>query len=161
MTSNETSAASSRKGDPQLGRTAGRRTDQRRSSPIQLVTPGRLRSEAAFATLAGAAPIPASSVLTNQHRLDRAGNRQLNRALHTIMLTAAAPIQPPATTSPADWPKAKPLAKPSDASRGSSPAGSSGSCNNTKPPPNQTAKPLDATYQHQTARASAESTSDG
>jgi transposase len=31
--------------------------------------PGRLRSEAAFANLAGAAPIPASSGLTNRHRL--------------------------------------------------------------------------------------------
>lgn len=49
--------------------------------------PGRLRSEAAFATLAGAAPIPASSGLTNRHRLSRGGDRQLNRALHTIVLT--------------------------------------------------------------------------
>jgi hypothetical protein len=32
---------------------------------------GRLRSEGAFATLAGAAPIPASSGLTNRHRLNR------------------------------------------------------------------------------------------
>jgi transposase len=46
--------------------------------------PGRLRSEAAFAALAGAAPIPASSGLTNRHRLNRGGDRQLNRALHTI-----------------------------------------------------------------------------
>jgi transposase len=49
--------------------------------------PGRLRSEARFATLAGAAPIPASSGLTNRHRLNRGGDRQLNRALHTIALT--------------------------------------------------------------------------
>jgi transposase len=48
--------------------------------------PGRFRSEAAFASLAGAAPIPASSGLTNRHRLNR-GDRQLNRALHTIVLT--------------------------------------------------------------------------
>ncbi|WP_410575773.1 IS110 family transposase [Amycolatopsis sp. cmx-4-61] len=48
---------------------------------------GRLRSEAAFASLAGAAPIPASSGLTNRHRLNRGGDRQLNRALHTIVLT--------------------------------------------------------------------------
>ena len=48
---------------------------------------GRLRSEAAFAALAGAAPIPASSGLTNRHRLNRGGDRQLNRALHTIVLT--------------------------------------------------------------------------
>jgi transposase len=49
--------------------------------------PGRLRSEAAFANVAGGAPIPASSGLTNRHRLNRGGDRQLNRALHTIVLT--------------------------------------------------------------------------
>jgi transposase len=49
--------------------------------------PGRLRSEAAFAMLAGAAPIPASSGQTVRHRLNRSGDRQLNRALHTIALT--------------------------------------------------------------------------
>ena len=49
--------------------------------------PGRIRSEAAFARLAGAAPIPASSGNTNRHRLDRGGDRQLNRALHTIILS--------------------------------------------------------------------------
>jgi transposase len=45
---------------------------------------GRIRSEAAFAMLAGAAPIPASSGQTVRHRLNRCGDRQLNRALHTI-----------------------------------------------------------------------------
>jgi transposase len=48
--------------------------------------PGRLKSEAAFARLAGAAPIPASSGQTVRHRLDRGGDRKLNRALHTIIL---------------------------------------------------------------------------
>lgn len=49
--------------------------------------PGRFRSEAAFARLAGAPPIPASSGRTVRHRLDRGGDRRLNRALHTIVLT--------------------------------------------------------------------------
>ena len=49
--------------------------------------PGRIRSEAAFAMLAGVAPIPASSGQTVRHRLNRAGDRQLNRALHTIVLS--------------------------------------------------------------------------
>ncbi len=49
--------------------------------------PGRIRSEACFARLAGAAPIPASSGKTIRHRLDRGGDRQLNRALHTIILS--------------------------------------------------------------------------
>ena len=46
----------------------------------------RLRSEAAFARLAGVAPIPASSGQTTRHRLSRGGDRQLNRALHTVVL---------------------------------------------------------------------------
>ncbi len=49
--------------------------------------PGRIRSEAAFAMLAGAAPIPASSGQTVRHRLNRSGDRHLNHALHTIVLT--------------------------------------------------------------------------
>ena len=48
--------------------------------------PGRLRSEAAFARLAGVAPIPASSGKVVRYRLDRGGDRRLNRALHTIVL---------------------------------------------------------------------------
>ena len=48
---------------------------------------GRIRSEAAFAALAGAAPVPASSGQTVRHRLNRGGDRQLNRALHTIILS--------------------------------------------------------------------------
>jgi len=47
---------------------------------------GRVRSEAAFARLAGAAPIPASSGQTTRFRLSRGGDRQLNRALHTVVL---------------------------------------------------------------------------
>ena len=49
--------------------------------------PGRITSEAAFAALAGVNPIPASSGNTTRHRLNRGGDRQLNRALHTIMLS--------------------------------------------------------------------------
>jgi len=47
---------------------------------------GRVRSEASFARLAGVAPIPASSGQTTRHRLSRGGDRQLNRALHTVIL---------------------------------------------------------------------------
>lgn len=50
---------------------------------------GRVRSEAAFAMLAGTAPIPASSGMTTRHRLNRSGDRQLNRALHVIALSRA------------------------------------------------------------------------
>lgn len=46
--------------------------------------PGRVRNEAAFASLAGVAPIPASSGNTTRHRLNRGGDRLLNRALYAI-----------------------------------------------------------------------------
>jgi transposase len=53
-----------------------------------LVTAGqnieRLKGEAAFAKICGAAPIQASSGRTNRHRLDYGGDRQANRALHMI-----------------------------------------------------------------------------
>lgn len=49
--------------------------------------PGRCRNEAAFAALAGTCPLPASSGRTVRHRLNRSGDRALNRAVHTIALT--------------------------------------------------------------------------
>jgi transposase len=48
--------------------------------------PDRLKSEASFAHLCGAAPISDSSGRTNRHRLNRGGDRQANHALHTIAL---------------------------------------------------------------------------
>lgn len=55
----------------------------------------RFRSADAFAMLAGVAPIPASSGQTSRMRLNRGGNRQLNRALYSIAL-AQARHHPPA-----------------------------------------------------------------
>lgn len=49
--------------------------------------PGRLHSDAAFAALCGASPIPASSGHTNRHRLNRGGDRAANSALHMIALS--------------------------------------------------------------------------
>ncbi len=49
--------------------------------------PGRVRNDAAFAKLGGVCPIPASSGQTVRYRLNRYGDRQLNRALHTIVLS--------------------------------------------------------------------------
>lgn len=48
--------------------------------------PDRLHSEAAFASLCGVAPIPASSGKTNRHRLSRGGDRDANRALYLLAL---------------------------------------------------------------------------
>jgi transposase len=48
--------------------------------------PGRIHSEAAFAMLAGTAPIPANSgQVTTRYRLNRYGDRNLNNALHTVV----------------------------------------------------------------------------
>jgi transposase len=55
----------------------------------------RFRSADAFAMLAGVAPIPASSGQTSRVRLNRGGNRQINRALHGIAL-AQVRTYPPA-----------------------------------------------------------------
>src|SRR5271165_3841600 len=49
--------------------------------------PGRLRSEAAWAHLCGAAPIPASSGKVSRHRLNPGGDRQANHALWRIVIT--------------------------------------------------------------------------
>jgi transposase len=48
---------------------------------------GRFRSEAAFASYCGVAPIEVSSGKVQRHRLCRAGDRQLNYALHVIAIT--------------------------------------------------------------------------
>ena len=52
--------------------------------------PERVTSEAAFAMLCGAAPIPASSGRTNRHRINRGGDRAANSALHRIALVRLA-----------------------------------------------------------------------
>lgn len=49
--------------------------------------PGRCRHEGAFAALAGASPLDASSGRQQRHRLNRGGDRALNRALHAIVHT--------------------------------------------------------------------------
>lgn len=48
--------------------------------------PDRMRTEASFAALCGAAPVPASSGRTNRHRLSRGGDRQANAALYRVAL---------------------------------------------------------------------------
>jgi transposase len=56
-----------------------------------LVTAGdnhqRMRSEASWAMLCGVAPLPASSGMTQRHRLNRGGDRQANSALHLAVIS--------------------------------------------------------------------------
>ena len=56
--------------------------------------PERIHSEAAFAKLCGACPIPASSGKTIRHRLNRGGNRQANAALYRVVITRMRGHQP-------------------------------------------------------------------
>jgi transposase len=49
--------------------------------------PGRLRSQAAWAHLCAAAPIPASPGKVARHRLNRGGDRQASHARWRIVLT--------------------------------------------------------------------------
>lgn len=48
--------------------------------------PHRIRSDAAFAKICGAAPLDASSGKQQRHRLNRGGYRQANNALYTITI---------------------------------------------------------------------------
>ncbi|MFF4688905.1 IS110 family transposase [Streptomyces sp. NPDC001307] len=52
--------------------------------------PERMRTEASFAALCGAAPVPASSGRTNRHRLSRGGDRAANAALYRVALVRMA-----------------------------------------------------------------------
>jgi transposase len=55
--------------------------------PLSYSHHGRIRSEAAFGMLSGTAPVPVSSGRTDRHRLNRLGDRQLNRALQVIAVS--------------------------------------------------------------------------
>jgi transposase len=56
--------------------------------------PERIRSEAAFSKLCGASPIPASSGMSNRHRLSRGGHRQANAALYRVVIVRMRLHQP-------------------------------------------------------------------
>jgi hypothetical protein len=94
-TLNEEVAAADRQLRPLTERTAPRTTQLLGIGPEiagqLLVTAGdnpeRLRSEAAFAHLCAAAPIPASSGRRDRHRLNRGGDRAANSALHMALVT--------------------------------------------------------------------------
>ncbi len=88
--------------------------------------PDRLRSEASFARLCGAAPIPVSSGRTDRHRLHRGGDRQANGApCGASPWSAWAATSRPRPTSPAAPPRARPRPRSCAASSATSPAKSS------------------------------------
>ena len=99
--------------------------------------PGRFRSEAAFAMLGGAAPVEASSGQVVRHRLNRGGDRQLNRALHTIVMVRQTHHGPTGPTPAAASPRARANATSAAASSAPSPASATDSWSAplpTKPP---------------------------
>ena len=91
-----------------------------------LVTAGanahRLRSEASFAALCGAAPVPASSGKITRHRLSRGGDRAANNALYRIALVRMSAHSQRATTSDAKTPTAAPRKRSCGCSNAPSPA---------------------------------------
>ena len=56
--------------------------------------PDRIRSEAAFAKLCGTCPVPASSGMTNRHRLYWGGHRQANSAIYRTVIVRMQHHQP-------------------------------------------------------------------
>jgi transposase len=97
----------------------------------------RFATPAKLARAAGVAPIPASSGNTQRHRLDQGGNRQINAALHRVIVTRAR-CHP--STSSAGAAKARAPAKRSAASSATSPAASGDSSN--RPTPDKTTTPI-------------------
>ena len=84
--------------------------------------PGRIHSEAAFAKLAGTSPIEATSGQTDtRHRLNRYGDRRLNCALHTIVITRQRHHQPTKTYTARRTTEGKTPAKSDAASSATSP----------------------------------------
>ena len=62
----------------------------------------RIPSNRHFASLNGTAPVPASSGQRQRHRLNRAGNRRMNKAIHMMASPRHGSTRAPAPTSSAD-----------------------------------------------------------
>ena len=97
--------------------------------------PHRYPTKAKFAMTNGAAPIEASSGRTVRHRLNRGGNRQLNRAIHTAALTQIArPDSEGRRYDQNSKPEGKPTGKPYASSNAESQTASGPTSNPQRPP---------------------------
>ncbi|MER6081918.1 transposase [Streptomyces sp. NPDC001833] len=85
--------------------------------------PERLDGEASLAALCGVSPVERSSGRRQFRRLDRGGDRQANAVLHRIVFTRlrVGSTRAPRTTASAGSRRARPDARWSDASNGTSP----------------------------------------
>jgi transposase len=106
---------------------------------------GRFRSEAAFAALAGTNPIPACSGQVTRYRLNRGGDRQLNRALHTILVVRLRTDPDTRAYMTRRTAEGKSRRDASGACGASSPASCSGCWNATTDPASRSSGPLDST----------------
>jgi transposase len=93
----------------------------------------RFATPAKLARAAGVAPIPASSGNTQRQRLDRGGNRQINAALHRVIVTRARCHPETREYMSAGAAKARAPAKRSAASSATSPAASGTCCGRPAP----------------------------
>jgi transposase len=84
----------------------------------------RFRSEAAFASYCGVAPIEVSSGDVQRHRLSRVGDRQLNYALHVMAMAQIKRATPGRDYYQRKRAPGKPTKKPCDASSDASPTSS-------------------------------------
>ncbi len=94
----------------------------------------RFRNRAAFAMFNGTAPVPVWSGNTTRHRLNRGGNRQLNAALHRILVTQMRDPGLPAPTCSAASLTVPPRPRPSDPYDDSSPTPSTSDSSTTAAP---------------------------
>jgi transposase len=78
----------------------------------------RFPSRDHFASDTGTDPIEAFSGDVRRHRLNQAGNRQLNTALHLIAVCQIRDPSPGRPTTGASWSKPRPPRKPAAASTG-------------------------------------------
>ena len=87
------SSARSPSSSPRSHRSCSQSRGSDRSTAAKLVGEiagaHRFATAAKLARAAGVAPIPASSGNTQRHRLDQGGNRQINAALHRVIVTRA------------------------------------------------------------------------
>jgi Transposase IS116/IS110/IS902 family len=104
---------------------------------VEVGDPTRFRPEAQFARWCGAAPVAVSSGEGDQapahHRLDLAGNRQVNSVLHLMHVTQVRGYPPARDTSTASAPSTRPSGKPAAPTNGTWPTSSSAACGPTTP----------------------------
>ncbi len=104
---------------------------------VEVGDPTRFATEAQFARWCGAAPVAVSSGEGDQapthHRLDLAGNRQVNSVLHLMHVTQVRGYPPARDYVDASVPRTRPSGRPAAPTSGTWPTSSSAACGPTTP----------------------------